>query len=232
MKTVAVIPTFNEKENIASLIKDILDLGLDISILVVDDNSPDGTGDIVDRLADEYPQVRIMHRYAQKGRGTAGIAGFQKALAMSADYIIEMDADFSHQPKYIPDMLRVIQECDVVIGSRGIKGGSETGRNPFRTMITRMGNSYIRWLLGLKVRDCTSGFRCFRREVLEIIPLSKLTSTGPSIVEEILYHCDKHGFRMKEVPIIFQDRKKGKSSLTFSKLLQTFFMLHKIKLSS
>ena len=230
MKAVVVIPTYDEKENIALLIKDIIQLGLNISILVVDDDSPDGTGEIVARLAAEYPQVNILHRYDQKGRGSAGITGFQKALTMPVDYIIEMDADFSHQPKYIPDLLKTIEGCDVVIGSRGIKGGEEAGRNLLRTMITKLANSYIRWLLGLKVRDCTSGFRCFRREVLETIPLSNLYSNGPSIVEEILYHCHKNGFRVKEIPIIFQDRKRGKSSLTFYKLLQTFFMIHKLRL--
>lgn len=231
LETVVVIPTFNEKENIGLLIREILQLGLNIFILVVDDNSPDGTGEIVDRMAVEYPQVKIIHRYDQKGRGSAGITGFQKALTMPVDCIIEMDADFSHHPKYIPDLLKTIEGCDVVIGSRGIKGGEEAGRNLLRSMITKVANSYIRWFLGLEVRDCTSGYRCFRREVLEAIPLSNLYSNGPSIVEEILYHCHRKGFRIKETPIIFQDRKRGKSSLTFYKLLQTLFMIHKIRFS-
>jgi dolichol-phosphate mannosyltransferase len=148
---------------------------------------------------------------------------------MGADCILEMDADFSHQPRYIPDMLQEIEEYDVIIGSRAIEGGAEIGRSLLRILITKLANAYIRWLLGLTVKDCTSGFRCFRREVLESIPWSSLRSQGPSIVEEILYYCHQLGFRIKEVPIIFEDRKRGKSTLTLGKLLQTYIMLHRLK---
>jgi len=228
-KTLVVIPTYNERENIGPLLREIFELDVELHVLIVDDDSPDGTGQIAEGLKALYPRLEVMHRYRERGRGKAGIAGFQRALALGADYIIEMDADFSHHPRYIPLMLKEIEDCDVVIGSRAVAGGADIGRSLLRVWITRMANLYIRWLFDLQIRDCTSGYRCFRRKVLETIPLASLRSTGPSIVEEILYYCHRYGFQIREIPIIFTERRKGKSSLTLVKLWQTYLMLHRIR---
>jgi len=225
-KTVVVIPTYNEAENIVDLLNDILLLDIpDLIALVVDDNSPDGTGKIVDLLAKENKNIKVVHRFHNRGRGSAGIEGFQSAITEGADYIIEMDADFSHNPKYIPDLLKYARDYDVVIGSRYIKGGKDADRGISRRIITFFARQYIKTLLGVKVKDPTSGFRCFKRKVLEAIDLQNMISTGPSIVSEILYKAKQKGFSMYETPIIFEDRKKGETKLNPKTLLKTLFMV-------
>ena len=216
-----MIPTYNERENIKDLINDILALGNNISLVVVDDNSPDGTSQLVESCFGNNPRVHLICRTKDKGRGTAGIAGFQFALRQGADYIIEMDSDYSHHPRHIPELLKEIQDYDLVIGSRNIKGGKEIGRSAFREFITWFANLYIRAIMGINVKDCTSGYRCFRRSVLESIGLEKMTSTGPSIVEEILYACHLKGFKIKEIPIVFEDRTRGESTKNFGEYFDT-----------
>ena len=221
MKTMVMIPTYNERENIRDLISEILLLSKDISVVVVDDNSPDGTSQLVESSFDKNPRVELICRKKDKGRGTAGIVGFQHALQKGADYIIEMDSDYSHHPKYIPALLNEINNCDVVIGSRNIEGGKEVGRTGFREFLTWFANLYIKIILGINAKDCTSGYRCFRRQVLESIGLDKMVSKGPSIVEEILYACHLKKYRIKEIPIIFEDRVRGNSTKNMGEYLDT-----------
>lgn len=231
MKTIVTIPTYNEKRNIVVLIPEILKVHPEIEILVIDDNSPDKTYEVVENICKENKKVHLLHRINKKGRGTAGIDGFKKALSLGADLIIEMDADFSHNPKYIPQMIEEAKEYDIVIGSRYIKGGGEKGRSWKRKLITKLANLYIRFVLKLPVLDCTSGFRVFRREVLEKIKLDNLISRGPSIVQEVLYKAYRSGFKIKEIPIIFEERKEGKSTFNLKIMLDGFFkvLLFRIK---
>lgn len=225
MKTLVMIPTYNEKENIKDLINDILSLNDDISVVVVDDNSPDGTSQLVESTFGDNPRVELICRKNDKGRGTAGIVGFQHAVKKGADYIIEMDSDYSHHPRYIPELLKEIKDYDVVIGSRNIKGAREVGRSVFREFITWFANFYIRMIMGINVKDCTSGYRCFRRQVLESIGLEKMVSTGPSIVEEVLYACHKKKYRIKEIPIVFEDRTRGDSTKNLGEYMDTAFKI-------
>ncbi|MEW6684978.1 MAG: polyprenol monophosphomannose synthase [Candidatus Edwardsbacteria bacterium] len=219
-----MIPTFCERENIVQLVEEILALNLGVNILIVDDNSPDGTGKIADELAKKYPQVQVLHRQGIGGRGSAGIAGLKYLLAQGADFIIEMDADFSHQPCYLPLFLEKIKEADIVIGSRFVKGGKDIGRG-MRHLITLFANVYIRNVLGLKIYDCTSGYRCFRRKVLEAINLDNTVSLGPAIVQELLYKACLRGFRVVEIPVVFVERRRGKSTFNFRIMLEGFLMV-------
>jgi dolichol-phosphate mannosyltransferase len=230
-KVVVMIPTFNEGGNIEALIQEILAVPLqhDLFVLVVDDNSPDGTGEIVARLEGEDARVRLLSRKDRRGRGLAGIAGFKKSLTLNPDYVIEMDGDGSHQPRFIPALLEQAREDDVVLGSRYAKGGKDADRPLHRRFITVLVRAFIRRRFHLPVRDVSSGFRCFRREVLEKIGLDDLVSVGPSLVLEILYKAYLLNFRIAEVPIIFVDRKQGQTKLTMRTLVQTLFMTFKFK---
>jgi dolichol-phosphate mannosyltransferase len=230
-KLVVLIPTYNERENIEELVREVLalPLELDISVLVVDDNSPDGTGDVVRRLAEQDARLRLLIRLKRRGRGAAGIDGFKEALNLAADYVIEMDGDLSHQPRFIPFLLEHAQRFDLVIGSRFVPGGRDAERSFVRRFITFLVRNFIRRYFHLSVRDVSSGFRCFRRRVLEEVDLDDLISVGPSLVLEILYKASLAGFSIAEVPIVFADRKKGKTKLTLLTLLETFVMVIKFK---
>jgi dolichol-phosphate mannosyltransferase len=226
-KTVAVmIPTYNERENIVDLIQEILALKLDmnVSILVADDNSPDGTGELVQQLASKDERIHALIRMKRRGRGTGGIDGFKEALKLNPDYIIEMDGDFSHQPQFIPDLLAKAEEYDLVIGSRFVQGGKDQDRNFIRRFITFLARTFVRRQFHIPVRDVSSGFRCFKREVLEAVDLDDCISVNPSIVLEILYKAYLLGFTMTEVPIEFIDRTRGKTKLNFVILLDTLLM--------
>lgn len=230
MKILVVLPTYNESENIKRLIKQILQLPFDIEILVIDDNSPDGTARIVKEISAVSSKVHLLVRYNQKGRGSAGIAGFKKAFKYSPDYVIEMDADFSHLPQQIPNLIRAIKNYDLVIGSRFVKGGYQTGRPFYRIFISLLANFFLRKILNVKPLDCTTGFRCYKLSALEKINFNNLKSTGPSIVFEILYYLQKENCKIKEVPIIYQERKKGKSKLNYKILLQCILFAFKLRL--
>ncbi|HPB30324.1 MAG TPA: polyprenol monophosphomannose synthase [Candidatus Sumerlaeota bacterium] len=207
------LPTYNEAQNIGDLMDDILALRPDLQIVVIDDDSPDGTHNIVRERAAQNSRLHLIHRRGRRGRGSAGIEGFQYAVKSGADLIVEMDADYSHHPRFIPAMIRRAEEgADVVIGSRLVRGGGETGRSFLRTLITHAANFYIRLVLGLSVRDCTSGFRVFRRRALEAISLDTLQSNGPAIVQEVLLRCRRKGFRIVEEPILFEERRAGTST--------------------
>ncbi len=229
MKAMAMIPTYNEAANIEPLLRGVLSAGPEVGAVVVDDDSPDGTAAMVERLAKEDPRVRLILRKGVRGRGPAGVAGFQYAVREGADFVIEMDADFSHPPSCIPSFLGQMADCDLLIASRLAPGGGERGRHFSRQWITRMANGYIRLILGLPVRDCTSGFRVFRRQVLEAIELDQLISEGPPIVEEVLYKAHRRGFRIKEVPFTFEDRRAGTSTFNRKIMLDALKMIPKIR---
>ncbi len=229
MKTLIILPTYNERDNIEVVINQVLALGLSLDVLVVDDDSPDGTGEIADRLAHDHPEVSVMHRTTDRGRGLAGVAAFRYALDKGYDLALEMDADLSHNPAHIPDLLAAAEDSDVVIGSRYVEGGGEAGRGVTRRLITQFAWRYMRTMLGVKdVMDCTSGFRCFRREALEQINLDTIESRGPSIVTEILARCRK--MRIKEVPIQFADRLHGESKFGFGAIRDSFWFPFKIRI--
>jgi dolichol-phosphate mannosyltransferase len=230
-KVVIMIPTYNEAGNIEALIREILSLPLehDLSVLVVDDNSPDGTGEIVARLAGEDTRIRLLTRKEKRGRGLAGIEGFKRSLSLGPDYVIEMDGDGSHQPRFIPMLLDQARTSDLVIGSRYVQGGKDADRPFYRRFITFLARNYMRRRFGLPVRDVSSGFRCFRRDVLEKIDLDGLISVGPSVVLEILDRAHRLNFKITEVPIIFLQRKKGQTKLTVRTLLETLLATFKFK---
>jgi dolichol-phosphate mannosyltransferase len=225
-KIFVMIPTYNEKDNIQALIEAIAALQIkNIHIVVVDDASPDGTGKLVDQLARKRSFLHVVHRLNERGRGTAGIKGFKYALEQKADMIIEMDADFSHHPRYIPELIRAAQHNDVVVGSRFVPEGKDLDRGFVRHSITKLANFYIRRVLKIaNVYDCTSGYRLFRRAVLESIKMDNTISLGPSIVQELLYKATLLGFRIKEIPIVFVDRKEGKSTFDWRIMAQSILM--------
>jgi|ETNmetMinimDraft_11_1059920.scaffolds.fasta_scaffold44257_2 dolichol-phosphate mannosyltransferase len=230
MKTFVMIPTYNEKENIGNLINNILNLKIkNLHIVVADDNSPDGTWKIVQDIAKKKKNVHLLLRKTNRGRGSGGRDGFIYCLKNNADIIIEMDADMSHDPKYIPLMLKEIKNADLILGSRQLKGSKEIGRGIIRRIITYFANQYIKLLLGLKVKDCNSGYRCFKRKVLESIKAEKLQSKGPAIVQEVLFKAHLKGFKIKEIPITFINRTKGKSKLGIKQLASGYFMVTKLR---
>lgn len=225
-----MVPTYNESGNIGLLIDAILSLHLDIHILVVDDNSPDGTHRIVAEKAQSSPFVHLLLRTTKKGRGSAGVDGFRRALGeMKADVVIEMDADFSHPIRYIPVLLRALEGVDVVFASRLVRGGGEVNRSFARVAITKGANLLTRTLMGYPVHDCTAGYRVFRRHVLEAIDLDTLNAEGPAIVGEVLYRIIRGGFRIREVPYIYEDRRFGQSQLGSGTLFSCLGWLLKLK---
>lgn len=217
-KTMVIIPTYNEAENIERLTEALLALPVsNLSILIVDDNSPDGTGDIADGLAAAYPgQVAVLHRQGKGGLGPAYIAGFKEAIARDADYIIQMDADFSHQPHYIPELIAKLEQgCDMVIGSRYAPGGGvDTSWGPYRKLLSWFANRvYVRYLLWIPVRDATGGYRIWRRNTLIGIDLDRVRSNGYVFQVETTYITCRLGFRVGEIPIYFPDRQEGISKM-------------------
>ncbi len=229
MKVMVIIPTYNERENIIPLLDEIMNLKENIEILVVDDNSPDGTWKIVEDYAKKNSKLHLLRRTLERGRGLAGIAGFKHALENKADYVVEMDGDLSHDPKYIPEFLKKIKDCDVVIGSRLLPGGGEVGRGFLRRLITRLAAIYVRVLLGFKVTDPTSGYRCYRGQVLRAIDIESLKARDPFLLSEMLFRCYKKNFRIKEIPILFRDRKSGASKIGWRILVTYLFKVLKLR---
>lgn len=215
-QTRIIVPTYNEKENLRPLVEQLLTQPLDLGVIVVDDGSPDGTGEIADALAAAHDgRVHVIHRAGKLGLGTAYIAGFRQALAEGVDFIVTMDADFSHPPDKIPELVAKAQQgYDLVIGSRYVPGGQAVECTLPRKMLSWGANAFARTLLGLKAHDTTAGFRCYRRETLASIALDEILSDGYSFLVEMLYKVQGQGWRVGEVPIIFHNRRQGVSKIS------------------
>lgn len=213
-----ILPTYNEAANIEAVVRAALEqlerAGVDPTVLVVDDSSPDGTGRIADRLAQERPQVRVLHRGAKEGLGRAYLAGFRIALEEGADLVLEMDADFSHDPADLPRLIAASEAADLVLGSRYVPGGGVEDWHPARRLISRGGSTYARLVLGVPVRDLTGGFKCFHRRVLEAIDLADVHANGYGFQIELSYKAARAGFKLAEVPILFRARQAGVSKMT------------------
>ena len=232
MKALVVIPTYNERDNIVRLAREVLAQHPDLQILFVDDNSPDGTGVIADELAAGSDRIHVIHRPGKMGLGSAYCTGFKTALGMGADYLIEMDADFSHDPSILPLFLETIQGCDLVIGSRYLNGVSVVNWPIRRLMLSYFASVYTRIITGLHVMDCTSGFKCFRRSAIEAVDLTSVSSDGYSFQIEMNYRCMERGLSICEVPIIFIDRHAGTSKMSKKIVREAVFLVWKLKLGS
>ncbi len=233
MEALVIIPTYDEEENIRNLITAVLGKGGGIEVLVVDDNSPDGTGDIVDSMAGADSRVHVIHREEKMGLGSAYITGFKWALANTdTKYVFEMDADFSHDPEAIPEFLEAIRDNDLIIGSRYLEGITVVNWPLSRLILSCGANIYTRIVTGLPLKDSTGGFKCFRREVLEKLPLDRIRSDGYSFQIEVNFLCWKKGFRMKEIPIVFVDRRVGISKMSRKIVWEAAFMVWRLRFMS
>lgn len=225
-KTFVIVPTYNEADNLDELITQLLDLPVHLGVIVVDDNSPDGTGDLADQWAAREPErVFVVHRPGKMGLGTAYIAGFRHAFALKAARIMTMDADFSHNPRYIPAMITLSEKKHVVIGSRYVPGGGAVNCTWKRVLLSKGANLFARTLLGLRARDATAGFRLYRREVLQSIPLDQIFSSGYSFLVEMLFLCQRRGWQIGEVPIVFEDRRKGTTKISRQEVFKAQYTL-------
>ncbi|MEJ7817830.1 MAG: polyprenol monophosphomannose synthase [Thermoleophilaceae bacterium] len=231
-----VLPTYNEAENLEDVVRAALPQlagsGLEHHVLVVDDNSPDGTGRIADRLCTEHPEVGVLHRAYKQGIGPAYVAGFQHALAQGADLLMEMDSDFSHDPADLPRLIAAAREADLVLGSRYVPGGGVTDWGWGRRMVSRGGSLYAQLILGIPVHDLTGGFKCFRRSVLEHLDLSQVGTDGYGFQIEVTYRAVQAGFRVQEVPIVFRDRRVGASKMSARIAVEAFWKVPALRLRS
>jgi dolichol-phosphate mannosyltransferase len=232
MKTLIIIPTYNEKENIDRLISEIFKNVPDVEILVVDDNSPDGTAQLVEEILKNDTRVHLLKREKKMGLGTAYVAGFKYALEYDYEFIFEMDSDFSHDPKEIPYFLQSIQDCDLVIGSRYITGVNVVNWPLPRLLLSYFANVYTRWITGMPVRDSTSGFKCFRRKVLENCDLNDVSSDGYAFQIEMDFKAWHKGFKVREIPIIFVDRRSGVSKMSKEIVYEAAWIVWKLKIKS
>lgn len=214
--TYVIVPTYNEVDNLDDLLSQLLQLPVSLGVIIVDDNSPDGTGELADSWATEHPkQIHVVHRPGKMGLGTAYVAGFRKGIKeLDASRLMTMDADFSHNPRYIPDMIELSKDKHVVIGSRYVPGGGSRHCTWRRILLSKIANYVARTALGLKARDTTAGFRLYRREVLDSIPLEQILSSGYSFLVEMLFMCQRRGWQIGEVPIVFEDRRKGMTKIS------------------
>lgn len=232
-RIVCTLPTYDEVENILPLARKLLALRPNLEVLVIDDDSPDGTWRAVQIAKKSEPRLHLLHRKELRGRGHAGREGFVLALEMGAEIVIEMDADFSHDPDDIPKLLERLdqpgQEVGLVLGSRGTPGGRDAERSRSRQWITRFANAHTRIMLGVAVQDCNSGFRCWRRSTLEAIHVERTQSPGPAIVQELLYKTARAGIAIAEVPIDFKRRAAGESTLTLRTLLQGYLSVLRLR---
>ncbi|HDL01464.1 MAG TPA: polyprenol monophosphomannose synthase [candidate division Zixibacteria bacterium] len=227
-----IFPTYNEKDNIEKIVHAVLPLDARVNVLIVDDSSPDGTGEIADKLAAAEEKVNVLHRANKEGLGKAYIAGFKWAIEHEYDYIFEMDADFSHGPEYIRDFLREIQTNDLVLGSRYISGVNVINWPMSRLLLSYFANMYTRIVTGLPIKDATGGYKCFRREVLEAINLDDVKASGYSFQIEMTMRAWKKGFRIKEIPIIFMDRVAGTSKMSKKIMREAIWMVWMLRLKS
>jgi dolichol-phosphate mannosyltransferase len=225
------LPTYDEKDNVVPMVEAILAATPEVDVLVIDDNSPDGTGRLADGIAARQPRVHVLHRAGKQGLGKAYLAGFAWALERGYRFVLEMDADFSHDPAYLPGMLEAAREADLVLGSRNVPGGGTRNWGVGRKLISRGGSLYARTILGIPVRDLTGGFKCFRREVLEAIDLPSVECTGYAFQIELTYRALRKGFRVKEIPIVFVDRRVGHSKMSRRIVLEALRKVWSIRAS-
>ncbi|MDD3050396.1 MAG: polyprenol monophosphomannose synthase [Candidatus Cloacimonetes bacterium] len=230
-KGLVIIPTYNEAENIELIISAVLEQDERLEILIVDDNSPDGTADIVMRLKEENNRINLLRRVAKLGLGSAYVMGFKYALAKDYEYIFEMDADFSHDPEILPKMLKEIEDCDLVIGSRYVVGINVVNWPLRRLILSYLASKYARIITGMPIKDPTAGFKCFRRRVLESIELNRILSDGYSFQVEMHYRSWCKGFRIKEIPIVFTDRRSGQSKMSKKIIKEAIFMIWKLRIN-
>ena len=229
-----VLPTYNEAENLEAFVEQVAQrlarASASWSVLIVDDDSPDGTGAIADRLAAESDRVRVLHHGPKRGLGPAYIDGFREALGHGADLVLEMDCDFSHDPEDLPRMIAAASEADVVLGSRYVHGGGVSDWGPVRRIISRGGSLYARTVLGVDVQDLTGGFKCFRRQVLETLALDQVRASGYGFQIELTYRALRAGFTVKEIPIVFRDRRLGHSKMTTRIALDALWQVPALRL--
>ncbi len=232
MRPAVIIPTYNESDNIAPLIAGLHRYVPELTVVVVDDNSPDGTGKLADQIAASNPRVRPIHRPRKMGLGTAHVAGLKWALSQNLEPILTMDADFSHSPRFVPDLLQALGNLDTVIGSRYVPRGGTLNCSLPRKALSHGANSFARAMLGLRASDCTAGFRGYRRPVLESMDLDGIRSDGYSFLIEMLYQCQKSGWRIGEVPIIFEDRRRGQSKVSRQEIIKALQTVVRLRLRS
>jgi dolichol-phosphate mannosyltransferase len=231
-KILVIIPTYNEIENLGNIVPRVVEQGADIDVLVVDDSSPDGTGELADRLASDDPRIHVLHRENKEGLGRAYLAGFKWALERDYQYIFEMDADFSHDPKFIPGFLRAVEDADLVIGSRYKDGVNVINWPMSRLLLSKGANLYSHWITGLALTDSTGGFKCFRRHVLEALNLDAVHSNGYAFQIEVSFRAWKKGFRLVEIPIVFVDRVEGHSKLSKKIIREAVWMVWFLRLKA
>jgi len=237
-RTLVAIATYNEIENLPSLTDEVFSHAPDVDLLVIDDNSPDGTGQWCDERAAADPRVRVIHRQGKLGLGTATIAGFRYAIEHGYDFILVMDADFSHHPRYLPAIRQGMcgddggKPVDVMVGSRYVRGGGVEGWPLTRHVMSRCVNAYARLLLGLSVRDCSGAFRCYRTEVLRTVDFDRMRSRGYSYLEELLWILKRHGARFGETPIVFVDRQQGQSKINLREAFAALWILFQLGLKN
>jgi dolichol-phosphate mannosyltransferase len=231
VRTLICLPTYNERENLESMVRALGDLGLEgLEVLVIDDASPDGTGEIADRLVEELPWVHVLHRKRKEGLGPAYLAGFRRALELGADLVFEMDCDFSHDPADVPRLAAAAENADLVLGSRYVEGGGTRNWGLVRRFISRGGSLYAQVLLQLGIRDLTGGFKCYRRAVLETIDVDAITSRGYAFQIETTYRALRAGFRVVEIPITFADREVGGSKMSKAIVLEAIWKVPVLRL--
>jgi dolichol-phosphate mannosyltransferase len=233
VKPLVCLPTYNERENLERMLRALGDvLPNDGRVLVIDDNSPDGTGELADRLAKELAFVDVLHRARREGVGRAYLAGFRRALEQGADLVLEMDCDFSHDPADVPRLIAATEDADLVLGSRYVRGGRIPNWGPLRRFVSRTGCLYAQLILGLRVRDLTGGFKCYRREVLERIELDAIDSRGYAFQIETTYRALRKGFRVVEIPISFVDREAGRSKMSNAIVLEAIWKVPLLRLAA
>ncbi|HEX7078718.1 MAG TPA: polyprenol monophosphomannose synthase [Candidatus Eisenbacteria bacterium] len=230
MKALVIIPTYNERENLEELLRRIFALGQPLEVLIVDDSSPDGTGQLADEIAARNPAVHVMHRPGKQGLGSAYVAGFRYVLDRDYDAAFEMDADFSHSPESLPDFLRELEQADLVLGSRYLYGVTVVNWPLSRLILSYGANVYSRVITGMRVKDLTGGFKCFRRRVLEAIDWSRVKSDGYGFQIEINFKAWRKGFRIKEIPILFVDRRAGVSKMSRRIVWEAAWMVWRLRL--
>lgn len=226
---VVLIPTYNESDTIKETVSEVLKICPDTDIIVIDDNSPDGTGEIVDALAHSDKRIRCIHRKRKEGLGPAYLEGFKTALQNGYEYIVQMDADFSHDPKHLPEFFETIKNYDLIIGSRYISGGGVKNWGIARRLLSKFGSLYARSILSINIHDLTGGFKCCRRNVLESIDIDTIASKGYAFLIEMTYRTYKKGFRIKEIPIIFTERRTGQTKMSASIIFEAMVNVWKFR---